>query len=543
MSLIKLVMAQINPLVGDIEGNTQQVIQNVIDAQNQYQADVVIFPELTLCGYPPEDLLLRESMAYRIKAAQVLLSQQHFSATVIVGYPKVLPAGHYNMAGVLQQKQWITEYAKQKLPNFQVFDEKRYFTAGKVPCVFKWHGIKIALSICEDIWHEEPLLQVKKEGVDLLININASPFHRQKQQQRLDLLSKRAQQGNMSIIYVNQVGGQDELVFDGGSFAVNPNGECQVLAPLYQQGLYLVNYAVGSKAPIMFSREAISLPSGLEVTYNALVLGLKDYVNKNHFNSVVLGLSGGIDSALTLVIAVDALGPERVHAVMMPFLYTSQLSQDDASEQARNLGVKYDNISIEPMYNAFMEGLKTQFEGRPTDLTEQNLQARCRGVLLMAISNKMGALVLTTGNKSELAVGYSTLYGDMAGGFDVLKDVPKTLVYALAEYRNTLEAEVIPRSVIQRPPSAELAPGQKDEDNLPPYDILDQILERYIDEDKSAHAIIADGFDSETVHRVIRLVDLNEYKRRQAPIGVRISKKGFGRDRRYPVTNGWAPGC
>jgi NAD+ synthase (glutamine-hydrolysing) len=543
MSLVNIVMAQMNPLVGDIEGNASKVIQSVVEAERLYHADVVVFPELTLCGYPPEDLLLRESMYTRIEAALRLLSQQHFSAAVIVGYPKSFAGNRYNMAGVLSGGQWVAEYAKQKLPNFQVFDEKRYFTAGDSPCLFDLNGIPTALSICEDIWHEAPLFQAKTQGAKLLININASPFHRDKYQQRVDLLAMRARQGGMAIVYVNQVGGQDELVFDGGSFAVDARGNCKVQAPLYEEGLFLLQCDLNTELTLIPSESTIQFPplSDLAAVYQALVLGLRDYVHKNHFKHVVLGLSGGIDSALTLAIAVDALGADKVQAVMMPFLYTSQRSVDDAAKQARHLGVEYRSISIEPMYNAFMEGLAEQFAGLPIDLTEQNLQARCRGVLLMAISNKKGSLVLTTGNKSEIAVGYSTLYGDMAGGFDALKDVPKTLVFKLAEYRNTL-AEVIPRSVIDRPPSAELAPDQKDEDNLPPYAVLDQILARYIEQDQSADTIVAAGFDKDTVYRVLRLVDINEYKRRQAPVGVRISERGFGRDRRYPISNGWRLG-
>lgn len=542
MSLIKVVMAQVNPLVGDIEGNVQLITRYVLSAQETYQADVVVFPELTLCGYPPEDLLLRHSMQARIDVALQTLAQQPFTATVVVGYPKAEGQNRYNMAGVLQNKQWITEYAKQVLPNYQVFDEKRYFVAGDSPCIFDLNGVPTALSICEDIWHPEPTAQAAKAGAKLLLNLNASPFHRQKQRQRMALLAERARDNDMAIVYVNQVGGQDELVFDGGSMVVNPSGNCVVQAPLYEEGLYAFEYDHNPVELISGLFPPSQPLSDLAVVYQALVLGLKDYVNKNQFKHVVLGLSGGIDSALTLAIAVDALGADRVKAVMMPFVYTSQLSRDDAAAQAERLGVAYDSINIEPMYSAFMQALEGQFQGLPVDLTEQNLQARCRGVLLMAMSNKTGALVLTTGNKSELAVGYSTLYGDMAGGFDALKDVPKTLVFALATYRNSLAAETIPQSVIDRPPSAELAPDQKDEDNLPPYDILDQILELYIDQDQSAQTIISRGFDEQTVLRVIRLVDINEYKRRQAPIGVRISEKGFGRDRRYPITNGWKPG-
>lgn len=549
MLILKIVMAQINPTVGDIAGNTQKVIDSVQVSEQKHSADVVVFPELTLCGYPPEDLLLRRSMQERITTALELLQQAQFNSTIVVGYPKIIAGRQYNMAGVLQKGQWIAEYAKQELPNYQVFDEKRYFTPGTQACVFDLHGIPVALTICEDIWHQAPMLQAKAAGAKLMININASPFHRHKFQERIDLLSLRAQEGQMPVLYVNQVGGQDELIFDGASFAVQKNGDHCLQAPLYEEGLFLVEL-VAEANEVSFVPQALPvLACGLSVVYDALVLGVRDYVHKNGFKHAVLGLSGGIDSALTLAIAVDALGADAVSAVMMPFKYTSELSQTYAADQARRQGVDYREISIEPMYAAFTAGLATSFEGRAEDIAEQNLQARCRGVLLMALSNKLGSIVLTTGNKSEMAVGYSTLYGDMAGGFDVLKDVPKTLVFELSRYRNTVLKsdgcvdDVIPISVIERPPSAELAPDQKDEDNLPPYVVLDQILELYIAQDASADAIIAQGYDSDIVHKVLRLVDINEYKRRQAPLGVRISQKGFGRDRRYPITNGWRPGA
>lgn len=548
MPILNIVMAQINTVVGDINGNTQKVVQSVKASEQTHNANVVIFPELTLCGYPPEDLLLRSSMQERIASALKVLEQADFIATVIVGYPLVIEGRQYNMAGVLQKGQWIAEYAKQELPNYQVFDEKRYFTPGDEACVFDLYGTPVALTICEDIWHQTPMIQARDAGAKLMININASPFHQHKLQERIDLLSQRANEGNMPILYVNQVGGQDELVFDGGSFAVQSNGEYCLQAPLYEEGLFLVELSSDDGEVLFIPQVLPQSPIIQDVVYNALVLGVRDYVRKNGFKQAVLGLSGGIDSALTLAIAVDALGADAVSAVMMPFKYTSELSQNDAADQAQRLGVAYSEISIEPMYNAFMSGLAASFEGRSADLTEQNLQARCRGVILMALSNKMGSIVLTTGNKSEMAVGYSTLYGDMAGGFDVLKDVPKTMVFELARFRNTLLKddgslyEVIPTSVIERPPTAELAPDQKDEDNLPPYSILDQILELYIAQDVSADAIIAEGYDSDVVHGVIRLVDINEYKRRQAPVGVRISQRGFGRDRRYPITNGWTSG-
>jgi NAD+ synthase (glutamine-hydrolysing) len=438
MSTLNIVMAQVNTIVGDITGNTQKIVQSVKASEQTHNADVVIFPELTLCGYPPEDLLLRGSMQERIALALNVLEQADFVATVIVGYPLVIEGKQYNMAGVLQKGHWIAEYAKQELPNYQVFDEKRYFTPGDEACVFDLHGTPVALTICEDIWHSSPMIQARDAGAKLMININASPFHQHKLQERIDLLSLRANEGNMPILYVNQVGGQDELVFDGASFAVQSNGEHCMQAPLYEEGLYLVELLINDDE-LSFTPQALpQTPSILEVVYNALVLGVRDYVRKNGFKQAVLGLSGGIDSALTLSIAVDALGADAVSAVMMPFKYTSELSQNDAADQAQRQGVDYREISIEPMYNAFMSGLATSFEGRSADLTEQNLQARCRGVLLMALSNKMGSIVLTTGNKSEMAVGYSTLYGDMAGGFDVLKDVPKTMVFELARYRNTL---------------------------------------------------------------------------------------------------------
>ncbi|MET0357343.1 MAG: NAD+ synthase, partial [Cellvibrio sp.] len=402
-------------------------------------------------------------------------------------------------------------------------------------------GVMTAITICEDVWFPEPMAQARMVGAQLMLNLNASPYHQGKQSQREAVVAARAREGGMPVVYVNLVGGQDELVFDGGSVVVAANGETRFRAPAYAEDIFLVELQLSQQGIDVREQALAPIPSNLESVYQALVLGMRDYVNKNRFKGVVLGLSGGIDSALTLAMAVDALGAERVEAVMMPFRYTSDLSKNDAAEQARRMGVRYSSISIEPMYEAFMTQLAEEFAGTKRDTTEENLQARCRGVVLMAISNKKGYLVLTTGNKSEMAVGYSTLYGDMAGGFDALKDVPKTLVFALAKYRNTL-GEVIPETVITRPPSAELAPDQKDEDSLPPYDILDQILALYVEHDFSAEAIIAKGFARDQVERAVRLVDVNEYKRRQAPIGIRISQRGFGRDRRYPITSGWKMG-
>jgi NAD+ synthase (glutamine-hydrolysing) len=541
MTPLIIALAQLNTLVGDIPGNTQKVIRFARRALVELNADAVIFPELTLTGYPPEDLLLRPSLQRRIERALVALQTANLSLTLVVGYPKRINGQLLNMAGVICDGKLIAEYAKHCLPNYQVFDEKRYFTAGTEACVFQLKGVPTAVTICEDIWHPEPMAQAVAAGAKLMLNLNASPYHQGKQQEREAIVAERARAGGMPVVYVNLVGGQDELVFDGGSLVVDAKGRTQYRAPAFCEDLYATRIDIYPAALQVPTQTLAPIPAQYEAVYQALVLGLRDYVNKNRFKGVVLGLSGGIDSALTLALAVDALGADRVEAVMMPFRYTSALSKEDAATQARRMGVRYASISIERMYETFMAALATELEGSKPDTTEENLQARCRGVLLMAISNKKGLLVLTTGNKSEMAVGYSTLYGDMAGGFDALKDVPKTLVFALAKYRNSL-GEVIPASVITRPPSAELAPDQKDEDSLPPYDTLDQILAFYVEQDLSAEAIIAKGFAREQVERVVRLVDVNEYKRRQAPVGIRISQRGFGRDRRYPITSGWTLG-
>jgi len=538
---IRVMMAQINTLVGDIPGNTQRVIDVALEARNRHRADAVLFPELTLSGYPPEDLLLRPSIRNRIEAAIRRICDEVRDIHVVVGYPRYRDGGLYNMAGVIYNGEVIAEYGKQCLPNYQVFDEMRYFVAGDGPCVFSLKGVPVALTVCEDLWHSGPALQVAERNARLMLNLNASPFHLDKSRQRLQLLSERARQANCPILYLNQVGGQDELIFDGGSKVVAADGSHLFQGRFFEEDFYLVDYQDDDQSLSVPGEESTPFPSVEQSAYDALVLGVRDYVNKNGFKGVVLGLSGGIDSAVTLAVAVDALGADRVEAVMMPFRYTSSMSLEDAEAEANILGVRYSVISIEPMFEAFMTQLEDEFSGMARDTTEENLQARCRGVLLMAISNKKGYLVLTTGNKSEMAVGYSTLYGDMAGGFDVLKDVPKTLVYRIADYRNGL-SPAIPQRVIDRPPSAELAPDQKDQDSLPDYDVLDRILELYIERDYSAHAIIAEGFDEAVVNRVIRLVDINEYKRRQAPVGVRITQRGFGRDRRYPITSGWKAG-
>ena len=530
-------MAQINTLVGDIAGNTQRVLE-VSAAQKAAGAHVVVFPELTLTGYPPEDLLLRGDLLDRTEAALAMLyAELPADLTVVVGYPRGRDGALFNSAGVISGGKLLAQYDKQCLPNYEVFDEKRYFSAGTEPCVVDIDGLSVGLTICEDIWHPEPAAQAKGAGAAMLININASPFHRGKSSERLERVKSCAAAHQLPIIYVNQVGGQDELVFDGGSFAIDAQGELSVSAQTFIEAFPIVTVDRSSDARLA-PGDTVAERKDLDAVWQALVLGMRDYVDKNGFPGVVLGLSGGIDSAVTLAVAADALGHERVEAVMMPFRYTASMSVEDAKAEAQALGVRFSNLSIETLYEAFMTTLADEFSGLPANITEENLQARCRGVLLMSISNKKNLLVLTTGNKSELAVGYSTLYGDMAGGFDVLKDCPKMLVYALARHRNTL-GECIPERVITRPPSAELAPDQKDEDSLPPYEVLDQIIELYVEQDASRQEMVDAGFSQEDVERVVRLVDLNEYKRRQAPVGVRISRRAFGRDRRYPITWAW----
>ena len=540
LATLRVVMAQLDFLVGDIPGNTRKVIDAAHRAEKELAADIVVFPELCLTGYPPEDLLLRPSMDLRISEALETLQSEPLGPAIVVGAPVRQDRLLYNAALVIDQGRITGRYFKRFPPNYQVFDEKRYFAEGREVLVQDIRGAPVGLTVCEDIWTDGPVEEAAAQGAKLILNINASPYDIGKQVRRKALLERKSGENRVAIAYVNLVGGQDELVFDGGSMAFDHSGVLCAEAPQFSEGLFPVDLVCEHHCqPVALS--AIPEPSVEENVYRALVLGVRDYVNKNGFKSVVLGLSGGIDSAVTLAVAVDALGADRVRAVMMPFRYTSDMSIEDAELEARALGVQYDVFSIEPMYDAFMETLAAPFEGTTPDTTEENLQARLRAVLLMSLSNKFGALVLTTGNKSEMAVGYSTLYGDMAGGFDVLKDVPKTLVFKLAWYRNRV-APVIPERVITRPPSAELAPDQKDEDSLPGYDVLDQILNLYVERDWSADAIVAQGFNREDVDRVVRLVDINEYKRRQAPIGVRITERGFGKDRRYPITNGWKSG-
>lgn len=542
---LQIIIAQQDFLVGDIDGNRAKILASARQAQREHGADVILFPELTLTGYPPEDLLLRPSLQVRIDKALAALQQQlPPDLFVVFGYPRQQDGALYNAAGVMQGGRLVAEYFKQELPNIQVFDEKRYFQPGKRACVIDIKGIPVAITVCEDIWHAGPMAQARAAGARLMLNLNASPFHLHKEQDRVRLLQKRVGEGDMPIVYANLVGGQDELVFDGGSCVMNAGGELGFRAPAFGEGLFPVWLTMENGVPVPRQQSVAPDQSANASLYAALVMGVRDYVSKNGFKGALLGLSGGIDSALVAAIAVDALGPDRVEAVMMPFRYTAQISQDDAKAEAEALGIRYKVRPIEPMFDAFMGVLAPDFAGSPRDTTEENLQARCRGTLLMALSNKLRYIVLTTGNKSEVAVGYCTLYGDMAGGFGVLKDVFKTRVFELARYRNSLSPDnpPIPQRVIDRPPSAELAPDQKDQDSLPPYDILDAILALYVEQDCSLETIVAKGFGRDLVQKVIRLVDLNEYKRRQAAIGVRVTARGFGRDRRYPVTCKWSAG-
>ena len=531
----QMALAQINPLLGDCTANAERIYQAAKKAHSQ-GVSLVLSPELSLTGYPPEDLLLRPAF---ILETQTILNHlcERLAAfkglAVIVGHPSQSPDGLHNSASVLQDGKVIASYYKQVLPNHEVFDEKRYFVPGHQSCVFTHQGLKVGLLLCEDIWHAEPAARAKAAGAELLLVLNASPYHLQKDNTRLTLLKERARDTSLGLLYLNMVGGQDELVFDGGSCALNSRGELVMAMPQFQEAVGIVS--IENREPLS---TAISPPLTLEAqVYSALVLGTRDYVHKNRFPGVIIGLSGGVDSALVLAIAVDALGANQVRAVMMPSPYTAEISWLDARELAKNLDVQYDEIPISQPVNALEDVLRDQFASFKPDATEENIQARVRGTLLMALSNKTGRLVLTTGNKSEMAVGYCTLYGDMAGGFAVIKDIAKTLVYKLCHYRNQIQ-QVIPERILSRAPSAELRPNQTDQDSLPPYEVLDGILMRYMEQNQSSAEIVAEGFPADAVNKVSRLIQLNEYKRRQAPPGVRITARAFGRDWRYPITSG-----
>jgi NAD+ synthase (glutamine-hydrolysing) len=532
---IRIALAQANFLVGDIDGNTDKVISLAKAAKNDHLANAIVFPELTLTSYPPEDLLLRRGLYSQVEEGLARIVDEVEGIDVIVGYPLRQEGRHYNAASLIRDGKITAVYLKQALPNYAVFDEKRYFSEGKDACIVEIGGVRFALTICEDVWEEEPIDKAVQAGAQVILNLNASPYHLNKYRMRQQQVAEQVARHKVPIVYVNLVGGQDELVFDGNSFVIDSAGSVTQRLPAFTESLAICE--INKSAAVLEGAVAPEL-SDDESVYQALVLGVRDYVTKNRFPGVVVGLSGGVDSALTLAIAVDALGADKVEAIMMPSPYTSQMSLEDAAAVATNLAVEFCTINIGPLVDAYNKALAERFSGLPADVTEENIQARIRGNLLMAVSNKTGRMVLTTGNKSEMSVGYATLYGDMAGGFAAIKDVPKTLVYQLCRYRNSI-AHVIPERILTRPPSAELAPDQKDTDTLPPYDILDGILERYVERDETLQEIIAAGYDAATVERVAGMVDRNEYKRRQAAPGVKITPRAFGRDRRYPITSGF----
>jgi NAD+ synthetase len=534
MSSLKIAVAQINCTVGDIVGNARRILAAAGEAKAA-GADLLLTPELALCGYPPEDLLLRPDF-YRACAHELEAMAAVAPLPIVVGHPEVWSGRHYNAATLLQGGSVCATYRKQRLPNSEVFDEERYFDTGDAPGIIDVGGVRIGLAICEDVWQSGAAEASRAAGAELLLTLNASPFHMHKLARRHEVLRERVAGIGIPIIYANMVGGQDELVFDGSSFALDAAGRVTHQLPAFEESVAIVEYAAGHLLP-----GAVSPRLTLEAeVYEALKLGVRDYLGKNGFPGAILGLSGGIDSALTLAIAVDALGADRVRAVMMPSPYTADMSLDDSREMVRRLGVRYDEIAIVPAMNTYAAMLEPLFADLPptawVDTTPENIQARIRGMVLMALSNRTGSIVLTTGNKSEMAVGYATLYGDMAGGFAVIKDVFKTFVYRLAHYRNTL-CEIIPENIITRPPSAELKPDQTDQDTLPPYEVLDAIIEAYMERDESPREIVAQGYAEADVRRVVGMLKRNEYKRRQSPVGIRVSRRGFGKDWRYPITS------
>ena len=540
MKSFKIALAQFSPFIGNIEANVQRMIEQADEAKKQ-NAEIIVFPELSTLGYPAEDLLLRPSLTKRTAQAFEQLAQVK-DIVLVFGFVNNTEDGQrFNSAAVMKDGQVLGVYNKQNLPNHSVFDEKRYFNEGHQHLIFEYLGHKFGVLICEDVWSLTTVQQLAQLNVETALVLNASPYEVGKPQHRIATLKELAKQLHIHLVYNNQVGGQDDLIFDGTSFVINNNGDIALQAPSFKEDLYFADYEIENKS-YKVVESAPTLDTMAEI-YQSLVLATRDYIQRSGFPGVILGLSGGIDSALTLAIAVDAIGADKVQAVMMPYTYTSQISVEDATEQAKRMGVTFGIAEIHPIVNSFMQTLFPFFGNSPADATEENLQARARGTLLMGLSNKFGNLVLSTGNKSELAVGYCTLYGDMVGGFAVLKDVYKTIVFELAKYRNSIsETPVIPERVITRPPSAELRPDQKDQDSLPAYDVLDAILYAYIEEDQSQDDIIAKGFDKEVVEKVIGLVDRNEYKRRQGCIGPRITSRSFSRERRYPIINGWKPG-
>jgi NAD+ synthetase len=545
---LRIAAAQLNFWVGDVAGNVAKIIKAANDARDRLKADLVVFPEMAVLGYPPDDLLQRSGLPAVIADGLQRIGREVLGIHVIVGHPEYTDEGVYNAATVFRDRRAVAHYRKQNLPNYGVFDEKRHFLPGRSSCVFELNRTPVGLCICEDVWGPNPAAMARRAGAELLVNINASPFTLEKSVERSSVLCSRAAETGLPILYVNGVGGQDDLLFDGDSTGINGDGTIGFRAPQFEEDLYLVEYDLDR-----LSGEVRPDENEDAVIYRGLVQSIRDYVNRNGFKGALIGMSGGVDSALVAALAVDALGPERVWGVAMPSRYTAAMSNEDAKEEAFRLGIRLDTLSIEAPFEAFLATLDPAFQGKPADLTEENLQSRCRGVMLMALSNKHGYLVLSTGNKSEMAVGYATLYGDMVGGFAPLKDVYKTLVYRLARWRNALGEQpppasesglnwaarakkVIPERVLTRAPSAELRPNQTDQDSLPPYDVLDRILQAYVEEQRSIPEIVRMGFADELVRRVASLVRKSEFKRRQSPPGPKITERAFGRDRRYPLT-------
>jgi NAD+ synthase (glutamine-hydrolysing) len=530
---MKVAIAQLNQRVGDLAANARGILDATASARGA-DASLVVTPELSLCGYPPEDLLLRPAFLDACAAELAALAAQVREGTVLVGFPERTDGRCYNAMAVIRGGRVAQVYRKMNLPNYTVFDEERYFEPGDAPCVFDVDGVRCGVVICEDVWFPAPARLAAEAGAQVLIVPNGSPYHTGQQALRRAQVEARTRETGLPVVYVNRVGGQDELVFDGASFVLDATGALAQQVPAWHEAVALAHFDGASPRQVRGALDPALEPH----VYDALVMGVRDYVGKNRFPGVLLGLSGGVDSALTLAVAVDALGAERVRALMLPSQYNAAISLADAREMAQIVGVRYDEIPIKPVFDAFLATLAPEFRDLPQDTTEENIQARIRGTLLMALSNKYGSIVLTTGNKSEMAVGYATLYGDMAGGFAVLKDIPKTLVYRLCHYRNGL-GRVIPERIITRPPSAELRADQTDQDSLPPYDILDGILEAYVERNASPQDIVAQGFAPEAVAKVVRLIKLSEYKRRQSAVGIRITPRGFGKDWRYPITSAW----
>lgn len=534
---LRVVLGQLNLCVGDLAGNLTKLINSAHTARDSLKADLIIFPELCLTGYPPEDLLFRKAFLEQANDAFNEFKNQVENIYCVVSHPHLTSQGLFNSCSLIYNGKILGRYAKQHLPHYGVFDETRYFVAGNSACVIPInnHGIPLGIVVCEDLWAATPIQQAATQGARLIVAPNASPFEINKHEQRHAILAKRAKAEKLPIVYVNSVGEQDELVFDGGSMVVDQQGKICQFAGFCNEVLLPVDIEF-SNTETKIPAVAFTLPSEEERIYDCLVLGVRDYLQKNNFQGAIVGVSGGIDSALTLAIAADALGKDNVKAILLPSRYTSDISNIDAIELAQNLGISYEIISIEPIFEAFLQSLQPHFEGKAIDITEENLQARCRATILMALSNKTGHILLTTGNRSEMAVGYATLYGDMCGGLAVLKDIPKTMVYQLSQYRNKKNT-VIPQRILERAPTAELALDQKDEDTLPPYPILDKILELYLNQELDLDAIVALGFDEGLVRKIIQMINKSEYKRRQSAIGIRINHKAFGRDRRYPITN------